>query len=130
MGLALGACSPDPPDAIREGTSREMKDAGRSASAAERDGVAAAPGDVVAPSEAAGAVADEPARATDKFATRSGTVEDSSEKECMELQRSLTTLQLAQRAPPEGEVRTEDELAANSAEIERLATRVQETCER
>ena len=131
IGLALCACSPDPPDEIREDISKGMKDTGDVVSTAERDGVSAAlTEDVVAPTEAAGAGADDQARATEKVATRSGTVEDSSEKECMELQQSLTTLQEVQRAPPEGETRTEDELAATSAEIERIATRVQETCER
>ena len=108
-----------------------MKDTGDVVSTTGRNGVAAAlTEDVVAPTQAADAVADDQARATEKLDTRSGTIEDSSEKECMELQQSLTTLQQAQRAPPEGETRTEDELAATSAEIERLATRVQETCER
>jgi hypothetical protein len=118
MGLALGACAPDPRDEIRERISKDMKVAGALAE------------DFVALGEDAGAVADEQARATEEFETRYGTVEDAIANECLELQQSLTTLKEIQRAPSEGESRTDEELASIQAEIERVATRLQETCGR
>lgn len=129
MGLALGACSPEPQDEIRERISKDMKDAGRGASDAERDEVAGALAeDVVSLSEAAGAVAEEQARTTQDFEARYGTVEEVKANECVELQQSLTALKEFQSTPPEGEIRTDEELESMQAEIERIATQLQETC--
>ena len=131
IGLGLGTCSPEPQDEIRERVSQDMKDAGRGASDAGRDEVAGALAeDFVALSEEASAVADEPARATEEFSARYGTVEDATANECMELQQSLTALKELQQAPSEGEIRTDEELASLQAEIERVATRLQEMCGR
>jgi hypothetical protein len=97
MGLALGACSPEPQDEIRERLSKDLKDAGRGASDAERD-------------EVAGALAED-------FVTLG-----------KELEQSLAALKQIESAPPDGEIRTDDELESIQAEIERIATQLQETC--
>ena len=129
IGLALGACSPEPQDEIRERLSKDMKDAGRGASDAERDEVAGALAeDLVALGKDAAAVADEQARATEEFEARYGTVENAIATECVELEQSLAALKQIESAPSDGEIRTDDELVSIQAEIERIATRLQETC--
>lgn len=129
MGLVLGACSPEPQPEMAERISKDMKDAGRGASDAERDEVAGALAeDVVSLGEEAGAVAKDQARATEEFEARYGTVENAIATECVELQQSLTTLKQIESAPPDGEIRTDDELESIQGEIERIATRLQETC--
>lgn len=131
MGLVLGACSPEPQDEIRQRVSQDMKDAGRGASDAERDEVAGALAeDVASLAEDSAAVADEQTRATKEFESRYGTVESVIANECVEMQQSLATLKQSLSAPPDGEIRTDDELASIQAEIERIATRLQETCGR
>jgi hypothetical protein len=129
--LALGACSPEPKDEIRERISKDMKDAGRGASDAERDAVAGALAeDFASLSEEAGAVADEQARATEEFETRYGTVENAIATECVELEQALAALKQIESAPPDGETRTDAERESIQGEIERVATRLQETCGR
>jgi hypothetical protein len=129
MGLVLGACSPEPPDEIREPISKDIKDAGRGASDAERDDVAGALAeDVVSLGEAAGAVPEDQVRATEESGTRYGTVENAVATECVELQQSLAALKQIESAPPDGEIRTDDELESIQGEIERIATRLHETC--
>jgi hypothetical protein len=129
MGLALGACSPEPQDEIRERLSKDLKDAGRGASDAERDEVAGALAeDFVTLGKDAAVVADEQARATEEFEARYGTVENAIATECVELEQSLAALKQIESAPPDGEIRTDDELESIQAEIERIATQLQETC--
>ena len=131
MGLVLGACSPEPQAEIRERVSQDMKDAGHGASDTGRDEVAGALAeDVVSLGEEAGAVADKQARATERSESRYGTVESVLANECVEMQQSLTALKQSQSAPPDGAILTEDELRSIQAEIERIATRLQETCGR
>lgn len=131
IGLVLGACSPEPRDEIRERISQDLKDARRGASDAERDEVAGALAeDFASLAQDSAAAAEPPARATEEIAVPPSAVGNAIANECVELQQSLTTLKQSQSAPPDGENRTDDELASIQAEIERIATRLQETCGR
>jgi hypothetical protein len=131
IGLVLGACSPEPQDENRERASQDMQDAGRGASDAERDEVAGALAeDVASLAQVSAAAAEPPARATEKSEAPPSAVGNVIASECVELQQSLATLKQSQSAPPDGEFRTADELESIQGEIERIATRLQETCGR
>jgi hypothetical protein len=126
---ALAACSEPPEDAIRERLQRQMKDAGRGASDAEREQVAdALAEDLLGVGEQAGAVAAAQEEAARDIEARHGTPGEAIAEECRSLQASIQRLEQLQREPSAGHDLAAAELAALPDELARIRERRNELC--